>query len=289
MPSSIPHLLTWASDILRKAGVSSPRVDAEWMLAHVLQCPRSELHVRPCQPLAEARRTAFCNLIFRRATRIPLQHLLGDTEFYGLPFCASPAGLIPRPETETLVEVAIDHLTACPNPRILDLGTGSGIIAIALAKELPGSRVVGVDISRDALCLARQNARLNGVSDRVSLVQTDLLAPFAKPECFHAILSNPPYIPSGAIDALQPEVRAFDPRIALDGGGDGLDFYRKIIPHSIPLLARGGLLGLEIGHNQGRAVARLIAQYASLTHVGTYADLCGYPRAVLARKQIRLY
>lgn len=286
MPSSIPYLLTWASDILRKAGVSSPRVDAEWTLAHVLQCPRSELPVRARQPLAEARRAAFRDLIFRRANRVPLQHLLGDTEFYGLPFCASPAGFIPRPETETLVEVAIDRLTDCPNPRILDIGTGSGIIAIALAKELPGSRVVGVDISRSALCLARQNARLNGVSDRVSFLLTDLLAPFATPECFHAILSNPPYIRSDEIDALQPEVCAFDPRVALDGGGDGLDFYRKIIPRSMPLLARGGLLGLEIGQGQADAVAQLIGRHMGPTPIATHLDLGGYPRAVTAHAQI---
>lgn len=287
--TSIRHVLTWASDVLGQAGVSSPRVDAEWVLAHVLQCPRSELHVRARQPLVAAQGATFRNLIFRRANRVPLQHLLGNTEFYGLPFYASPAGLIPRPETETLVQVAIDHLKDCPKPRILDLGTGSGIIAIALAKELPASRLIGADLSHSALCLARRNARLNAVSNRVAFVRADLLAPFVASAHFHAILSNPPYIRSAEIDALQPEVRAFDPRIALDGGRDGLRFYREIIPRSIPLLAPGGLLGLEIGQGQGRAVTRLIAQAAGLTHVGTYADLCDDPRAVLARKQIRLY
>ena len=286
MLSSIHHILTWASDILGQAGVSSPRVDAEWVLAHVLQCSRSELHLRARQPLAPAQCATFRSMIFRRANRIPLQHLLGNTEFYGLPFYTSPDALIPRPETETLVEVAIDHLTDCPNPHILDIGTGSGIIAIALAKERPASHVIGADISHGALCLARRNARLNGVSDRISFVQTDLLAAFAKPEQFHAILSNPPYIPRSAIDALQPEVRAFDPRLALDGGSDGLSFYRKIIPRSIPLLARDGLLGLEIGHDQADAVAQLIRRHLGLTHTATYADLCGHPRAVLARKQI---
>ncbi len=285
-PTSIRHFLIWASDLLVKAGVSSPCVDAEWTLAHVLKCSRSELHVRSHQPLTAAQNATFRSLIHRRAGRMPLQHLLGNTEFYGLPFYSSPDALIPRPETETLVEVAFDHLKDCISPRILDIGTGSGIIAIALAKELPESHVIAADISRRALCLARQNARLNGVSDRVSWVQTDLLTAFATPEYFHAIVSNPPYIPSRAIDALQPEVRFCDPRIALDGGGDGLDFYRRIIPHSIPLLAPGGLLGFEIGHDQAGAVTRLLARQIALTYVAAHEDLSGHPRAVIAHRQI---
>ena len=282
-PTSIRHLLIWARNILTKSGVPSPHVDAEWTLAHVLECPRSELHLRACQPLTPAQNAAFRNLIHRRANRIPLQHLLGNTEFYGLPFYTSPDALIPRPETETLVEVVLDKLKNCANPRILDMGTGSGIIAITLGKILAGSRVIATDISRKALCLASQNARLNGVSDRISLLQTDLLAPFTTPQSFHAILSNPPYIPSGAIHALQPEVRACDPRLALDGGCDGLDFYRKIIPASVPLLARGGLLGLEIGHDQTDAVTQMLGRQIGLTHIATHTDLGGYPRAVLAR------
>ena len=283
MPTAIPHLLTWARDILIKAGVPSPQADAEWTLAHVLECARSELLMRAHQPLTPAQSATFRTLIHRRADRIPLQHLLGNTEFYGLPFHTSPDALIPRPETETLVEVVLKQLNTCTNPRILDIGTGSGIIAITLGKSLPKSHVIATDISRKALCLARQNAHLNRVSDRISFLLTDLLTPFAKPESFHAILSNPPYIPSNAIDALQPEVRNCDPRLALDGGRDGLDFYRKIIPTSVPLLARGGLLGLEIGHDQARAITQLLSRQIGLTHIITHTDLSGYPRAVLAR------
>ncbi len=284
-PTSIPHLLTWSRDILIKAGVPSPQADAEWALAHVLKCSRSELLMRACQPLTPAQSAIFRTLIYRRADRIPLQHLLGNTEFYGLPFHTSSDALIPRPETETLVEVVLNQLKNCTNPRILDIGTGSGIIAITLSKLLTGSQVIATDISRKALHLARQNAHLNGVSDRISFLQTDLLTPFTKPESFHAILSNPPYIPSPAIDALQPEVRDCDPRLALDGGNDGLDFYRKIIPASISLLVPGGLLALEIGHDQADAVTQRLNRQSGLIHIATHTDLGGYPRAVLAHRR----
>ncbi|MCY3869268.1 MAG: peptide chain release factor N(5)-glutamine methyltransferase [Gemmatimonadetes bacterium] len=285
MPTSIPHLLTWARDILIKAGVPSPRADAEWTLAHVLECSRSELLMQTHHPLTPAQNATYRTLIHRRADRIPLQHLLGNTEFYGFPFHTSPDALIPRPETEILIEATLNQLNTCTNPRILDIGTGSGIIAITLGKALPESRVIATDISRKALRLASKNAHLNGIADRISFLQTDLLTPFAKPESFHAILSNPPYIPSNAIDALQPEVRDCDPRLALDGGCDGLDFYRKIIPASISLLAPGGLLALEIGHDQVDAVTQLLNRQMGLTSIATHTDLGGYPRAVLAQRR----
>lgn len=284
MPTAIPHLLTWARDTLIQAGVPSPQADAEWTLAHVLECSRSELLMRAHQLITPAQNATYRDLIHRRGDRIPLQHLLGNTEFYGLPFHTSPDALIPRPETETLIEVTLNQLNTCTNPRILEIGTGSGIIAITLGKSIPESRVIATDISRKALRLASKNAHLNGIADRISFLQTDLLTPFAKPESFHAILSNPPYIPSNAIDALQPEVRDCDPRLALDGGCDGLDFYRKIIPASIPLLAPGGLLALEIGHDQADAVTQLLTRQMGLTHIITHTDLGGYPRAVLTKK-----
>ena len=285
MPTSIPHLLTWARDILLKANVPSPQTDAEWTLAHVLECSRSELLMRAHQPLTPAQNATYRNLIHRRADRIPLQHLLGNTEFYGLPFHTSPDALIPRPETETLIEVTLNQLNTCTNPLILDIGTGSGIIAITLSKACPESHVIATDISRKALRLASQNAHLNGIADRISFLQADLLTPFATPESFHAILSNPPYIPSNAIDTLQPEVRNCDPRLALDGGRDGLDFYHKIIPASIPLLAPGGLLGLEIGHDQVDAVTQLLERQTGLTHIATHTDLGGHSRVVLAQRR----
>ncbi|MDP6040280.1 MAG: peptide chain release factor N(5)-glutamine methyltransferase [Candidatus Latescibacteria bacterium] len=284
MPT-IHALLSWAENLLQNAGISSPRADAEWMLTYVLTCSRSELYLHQTQTVTHQQTTYYRELISQRAKRIPLQHLLGQTEFYGLPFYTTPDALIPRPETETLVEIVIDHLKDHANPRILDIGTGSGIIAIALAKELPKSHIIAVDISLKALRLASQNARLNNVSDRISFLQTDLLAPFAPPEHFHAIISNPPYIPSSDINTLEPEVRAHDPQIALDGGSDGLDFYRKLIPDSIPLLAQGGLIGFEIGHNQADPVTQILTQQTDLTHIFTHTDLSNHPRVVLAQKQ----
>lgn len=284
MPT-IYALLSWAEGLLQNAGISSPRSDAEWILTHVLTCSRSDLHLRQTRIPTSTQTTCYQGLISKRAQRIPLQHVLGQTEFYGLPFYTTPDALIPRPETETLVEILIHHLKDHPCPQILDIGTGSGIIAITLAKELPKSRIIAVDISRKALHLASRNTRLNGTAERTSFIQTDLLAPLAKQKHFHAIVSNPPYIPSRDIDTLEPEVRAHDPLLALDGGSDGLDFYREIIPASIPLLAKGGVLGFEIGHNQADAVSRILSQQIGLSNIVVHTDLSEQPRVVLAQKQ----
>jgi release factor glutamine methyltransferase len=279
MPT-ILDLLAWAENLLQTTGVSSPRADAEWMLTHVLTCSRSDLHLRQTQTPTRQQTTCYRELISKRAQRIPLQHLLGQTEFYGLPFYTTPDALIPRPETETLVEIVIDHLKDHNSPRILDIGTGSGIIAITLAKELPGSRVVAIDISHKALCLANVNAHLNNVSDRISFVQTDLLTSIAAPKHFHAIVSNPPYIPSSEIDTLESEVRVHDPLLALDGGSIGLDFYLKIVPPSVLLLTQGGILGFEIGHNQADAVTQMLTRQITLTNIVTHTDLSSHPRVI---------
>ena len=218
-PTSISNLLTWAGNILTKAGVPSPQADAEWTLAHVLECSRSELHLRAHQPLTPAQNATFCKLIHRRANRIPLQHLLGNTEFYGLPFHTSPDALIPRPETEILIEVTLNRLNTCTNPRILDIGTGSGIIAITLGKSLPGSHIIATDISRKALYLASQNARLNGVSHRISFLQTDLLTPLCTArELPRDPLQSPLHSQRMQLTRYNPKSASHDPRLALDGG-----------------------------------------------------------------------
>ena len=272
--------LAQAEKTLAKTNVPNPRIDAEWILAEVLHCTRPVLYLNPHQTLSAEQSQTFGDLIHRRAQRIPLQHLLGQTEFYGLPFCTSPAALIPRPDTETLIEIVLKR---APNhPTILDIGTGSGIIAITLAKSLPQARVIATDISSQALQLARQNARLNRVSDRITFLQTNLLSPLNT--SFDIITSNPPYIPTNDINLLEPEVRTHDPILALDSGPDGLDFYRQIIPASAPLLLTNGFLVLEIGHNQAQQVSHILAQQSDLGHIGVQTDLSGSPRVVFAQK-----
>jgi len=278
--STIHTFLFEATETLANAQISSPRIDAEWLLADVLQCTRSDLHLNPHQTLSAKQHKHFCDLIDRRAQRIPLQHLVGKTEFYGLPFFASPNALIPRPETETLIETVLKR---APNhAQILDIGTGSGIIAITLAHELPNARVIATDISCKSLRLARQNAHLNHVAHKISFLQADLLSAIATP--FNIIVSNPPYIATKDIDTLEPEVCTHDPIQALDGGTDGLDFYRKIIPASTSLLWPDGLLALEIGHNQIAAVLHLLDRQPTLGAIGSQADLSGHPRVVFAHR-----
>jgi len=279
--ATIHTLLSWSEEILIQADVPSPRTDAEWALIHVLNCSRSYLHVNPDQILTSGQGETFRDLIHRRAKRIPLQHVLEQTEFYGLPFYTSPDALIPRPDTETLIETVVQN--APDHSKILDIGTGSGIIAITLAHKLPNARVFATDISRKALHLARRNAHLNRVSDCLTFVQTDLVSSFNKP--FDIIVSNPPYIPTKDIATLEPEVRIYDPIKALDGGVDGLDFYRKIIPASLTLLSQGGFLCFEIGHDQTSDVSDLLDQHATLGNITVFNDLSRHPRVVFAQKQ----
>ena len=280
---TIAALLSWAENVLQQAQVPSPRVDAEWMLVHTLSCSRAELALQG--PPSPAQMASYRQLVHQRSTRQPLQHVIGETEFYGLPFHTTSQALIPRPDTETLIETAISHLKNHPNPKILDIGTGSGIIAITLAHELPQARIFSIDISKTALELATRNARLNNVSQRVHLIQSTLLTPLAPNTQFDAIVSNPPYIPTKDILDLEPEVQNFDPHLALDGGSDGLDFYRKIIPQSQAHLKPLGFIALEMGHNQAEAIAHLVTQCGTFGPAQCYQDLSGHTRVLMAQKQ----
>jgi len=280
---TVLQLLTWAEDILLQAGVSTPRVDAEWILVDILQCSRSELVLQPPPPSQQIE--TYHHLITQRSKRIPLQHLLGETEFYGLPFKVTPDALIPRPDTETLIETLIARLKDHPAPTLLDIGTGSGIIAITLAHELPRARVIALDIAKPALKLAQQNAHLNRVSHRTHFVSSNLLSALIQTPKFDAIVSNPPYIPTSDILRLEPEVLNHDPHLALDGGSDGLAFYRKIIPHSIPHLTPKGLLALEIGYDQANTVSHIIKQYPQLGPIFAQKDLTGHTRILISQKQ----
>ena len=269
---------------LSRAGVEPALREAEWLLLYILDTTRTELYSRPDRELTESQARLLSGAVSRRCARVPLQHILGDTEFYGLRFLVSPCVLIPRPETETLVENVVDELSQRGRPSILDVGTGSGAIAIAVARNLPSAICVATDLSHEALSVAASNARLNGVSDRVRLVRADLFSAFRRGRSFDALVSNPPYIASGDIPGLQPEVRDHDPLLALDGGPDGYRFYRTLLPEAAHMIRAGGLLALEVGDGQGGAVAGMVQDTGAFTNVRVLPDLSSHDRVVLARR-----
>ncbi|MCZ6636456.1 MAG: peptide chain release factor N(5)-glutamine methyltransferase [bacterium] len=280
---TVHQALRWAKQILSEANVPSPTTDAEWLLAHLMGYTRSELHLQAHQPLTRAQVNELMDTVGERQQRRPLQQILGETEFFSLPFKITPDVLIPRPETEVLVEAVIDRLKDHFAPHILDLCTGSGAIAVALAHNLPNSRLTASDVSAKALLLAQRNIHLNHVADQVQLVRADLFTPFAARPHFHAIVSNPPYIPSNDLSNLQPEVRDHEPHLALVGGPDGLDLYRRIIPQSVSYLHPGGLLALEIGEASG--VQTLLSSATALTQLSSLRDLDDKERVLLAQKK----
>jgi release factor glutamine methyltransferase len=280
--TSVAVDLESAAARLASSGVEAARFDAEVLLADVLGVDRARLFVDRGRVLDMAERARFEDLVARRGRREPLQQLRGRQEFFSRDFFVDRHVLVPRAETETLVEAAIDAALAMPRRglRILDVGTGSGAIAVTLALELPGASVFAGDVSADVLAVARRNASRHGA--RVELREGDLCTPFTG-ECFDLVVSNPPYVPSGAIAALAPEVRDHEPRIALDGGEDGLDVYRRIARAAAPLLDDDGELLVEIGHDQSAAVLEIFAS-RKLRVVEIRRDLAGIERVVRARR-----
>ncbi len=245
-PGSLGAMLEEMKRRFSAAGIDNPFTDAEAILCWALGWDRARLHARPDEILPDEAAPRVAEAASRREIREPLAYILEEREFWSLPFRVAPGSLIPRPETELLVERAAALLHGNKAPRILDLGTGSGAIAVALAKELPGARVVATDISEETLRLACGNAGANGVEDRVEFRRADWLAGLPEGESFDAVVSNPPYVPSGAIDSLMPEVSRFEPREALDGGPDGMNFLRKIVREAPARLRKGGVLLLEM-------------------------------------------
>jgi len=248
-------ILTWTKEYLAGKGVANARLEAEWLLCAALSLDRVGLYLNFDKPLQDNELASFRSMVARRAKREPLQHILGSQEFMGLEFETTAAALIPRHDTEVLLSEA---LRVSPNAgRVLDIGTGSGCVAIVLAKNLPNAAVVSVDISPEALELAQRNAELNGV--KVDFRQGSLFGPVQGGR-FDLIVSNPPYIPSAHIATLQPEVRQYEPQAALDGGVDGLDFYRLIIPVAPGHLHSGGWLLVEVGAGQSGTVTEMFAK-----------------------------
>ncbi len=271
---TILKVLNWTKGYLAERGVENARLESEWLLCAALGLDRVGLYVnfeKPLQPheLAEVRGT-----VARRARREPLQYILGSQEFMGMEFRVSPAVLIPRHDTETLVHEAVNRAGGVK--KVLDLGSGSGCIAVALAKLLSDATVTSVDCSTKALDIARENAGKNGVT--VRFLAGSLFQPVAG-ELFDLIVSNPPYIPTADLDGLQPEVREFEPKGALDGGADGLDFYRLIIPAAPDHLNPGGWLMVEVGTGQADAVRGMFTT-AGFTEIFTAKDPGGIDRVV---------
>ena len=251
-----------SAEFLGKKGVDSPRLQSELLLAHVLKLPRLKLYLEFERKLAEAETDALREAVKRRGAREPLQHILGNTCFCGLDIAVNYNVLIPRPETELLAELAWKFLNQMPDeqPRFLDFGTGSGCIAIAVCQFAPKVRGVALDKSADALAVARENAAKNGVSDRIEFLQSDGFASLAPNHRFQLIVSNPPYIPAPEIATLQEEVRKYDPHAALDGGADGLDFYRLLAHEAPSFLEPGGKFMAEFGEGQAAAISKIFAE-----------------------------
>lgn len=276
--------------ILAAAGVPDAAYDAQQLLEKACRMDRSSFELRRTEPAQEEEIKEFEELCRLRASRIPLQHLLGEAWFMGLPFEVSPAVLIPRADTECLAEAVLERVPGKGRGmRLLDLCTGSGCIGISLAVLGQFEQVTLSDISPEALRVARRNGEKNGAAARLRLAQGDLLnactedGKVLRQEKFDAVCSNPPYIPSRVIDGLIPEVRDHDPRLALDGGPDGLDFYRRIASGAAEVLRPGGWLFLEIGEEQGAAVTELLAGCFEQTEV--LRDLAGLDRVVSARRK----
>ncbi|MDP6711692.1 MAG: peptide chain release factor N(5)-glutamine methyltransferase [Nitrospinaceae bacterium] len=283
--------LEWSIDRLTQAGVDSPRMEAEVLLAGALGFGREEIYRRPERILNEDEKSVSRDFVGRRVRREPVAHILGHREFWSLDFKITPDVLIPRPETETLIETLL-KLQAKLNAeastgqvrRLLDIGTGSGIIAVVAAREITDCRVTATDLSPDALAVARENADTHDVSDQINFIQGDLFAEVPE-TLYDFIVSNPPYIETKRLPDLMPDVRNFEPTAALDGGVDGLDFYRRIISKASDYLKEGGWLVFEIDETQAEAVSRLFCAEDKYETVNVTKDYSGYDRVVFARKR----
>lgn len=283
---SIAEARRFGRDMLAGAGVATAGLDADVLLAHLLGVDRTALIAEPRRPLELTAIAGYDQLLNRRARREPLAYIVGEREFWSLSFKVTPATLIPRPDSETVVAVALEYAgTDLERPwRVLDLGTGSGCLLLSLLSELPAAGGLGVDISEEALAVAAFNARRLGLGQRAAFQRSDWASVIA-PDlgAFDIVVANPPYVPDGDISALMPEVARYEPQAALAGGADGLAAYRRLALEVPPLLAPGGHAFFEIGAGQADAVADLLAE-AGLAVRPPQADLSGVLRVAAARR-----
>ncbi|MCC7541879.1 MAG: peptide chain release factor N(5)-glutamine methyltransferase [Deltaproteobacteria bacterium] len=284
-PWTIRTVVAWTEKDLAARGIESARLEADLLLAHVLGTDRMSLYLDRDRPLSADELRRYREVVARRRKREPIAYILGEREFYGLPLVVDRRVLVPRPDTETLVERALELLASSQSPRVLDLGTGSGAIAIAIAVTRPDVRVDAVDASSDALEIASKNASRHAVGERVRLLHGDLFAPVAGEDPYDLVVSNPPYIAEPELATLPADVRDHEPHLALvEGAGvDGLGMYRRIARDVGARLVAGGHVAVEVGAGQSAAVATIFADVA-LADVAVRRDLGGIERVVSARR-----
>jgi release factor glutamine methyltransferase len=289
-PWTIGRLLTWTTDFLREKGAESPRLDAEVLLAHARGCKRIELYTAFEDVAPDAVRDKFRGLVKERAAGKPVAYLVGQREFFSLPFEVTSDVLIPRPETELVVVRALDLAKdwAAAGRRdlaIADVGAGSGILAVTLAKHLPQSRVTAIDVSPAALAVAQRNATRHGVSDRIIWMEGDVLAGVPAAAAFDLIVSNPPYVKTAELAGLADDVRRYEPTLALDGGVEGTTVIERLLPQAAQRLKPGAWLLLEIGPTIVDRVQQLVEATPGFERQATLKDIAGLPRVVQAKRR----
>jgi release factor glutamine methyltransferase len=280
------RLLNWTAEYLERKDVDSPRLSAELLLAHVLETERIKLFMDLDRPASPLERSAFRDLVERATAHEPVQYLTGEAHFFSLAFEVNADVLIPRPSTETLVEHVLQHARRTPGfkePVVADIGTGSGCIAIAIAKHLPGSHVIAIDVSAAALEVAKRNAERHGVADRIEFRHGDLLEPMN--EAVEYLCSNPPYIPDNEWEAVAPNVKDHEPTGALRGGADGLDVIRPLLAAAVSTMASPAQLVVEIAASQKHAAIDLANQTPGLSDARVLADAEGHPRVLVAERK----
>lgn len=281
---TVGRMLEWTVGHFKQKGVAEPLLDAQVLLAHALGCQRIQLYTTFDAEVAEPERATFRELLKRRADGCPVAYLVERREFYGLEFAVTRDVLIPRPETEYAVIAALDFAKTTPDLTFIDVGTGSGAIAVTLAKKLPIARGVAIDVSAAALAVARQNAERHGVADRLRFLAGDLLEPLGDDPPVDLVVSNPPYVATTEWDALAAEVREHEPRLALDGGTDGLAIIARLIDAAPARLKPGGRLVLEVGCRQEPTVHRRLLDAGVWSLKPTIKDGGGHPRIVIAER-----
>jgi release factor glutamine methyltransferase len=283
----ISEALRWAKDSLSRSGIPNTPLDAEVLLAEILRRDRSFLYSHSELPISPEAEKLLRVWIRRRSRNLPVAYILGKKEFWSLEFGVTPAVLIPRPETELLAALSLQKAKEEKAELIVEAGCGSGALLVSLARELGAGRFCAIDSSPDALWVARQNAKRYGVAGKILFRRGDLLASLRGPGWegnLDLVVSNPPYIPRGEIPDLSPDIRLYEPRMALDGGEDGLSFYRRLIPQAARFLRAGGWLIMEMGQGQSKAIRGLFTQSKGFGEVSAAKDYRGIERVISARR-----